>query len=66
VGRGGDRDSLHQPHGAAALQFSNLAGMHLIIYGAFLIVVMIYYSGGVAAACMTNTWPINRSPLWRF
>jgi branched-chain amino acid transport system permease protein len=45
--------------------FSNLAGLHLIIYGIILIIVMIFYSGGVAAA-YDNYLAKSDNPLWRF
>jgi branched-chain amino acid transport system permease protein len=45
--------------------FSNLAGLHLIIYGFILVIVMIYYSGGVAAA-YEKYLANNKKPLWRF
>ncbi len=45
--------------------FSNLAGLHLIIYGIILIIVMIYYSGGVALAYDTYLAKSDK-PFWRF
>ena len=45
--------------------FSTLSGLHLVIYGVFLILVMIYYSGGVAAA-YDKYLAKSDKPLWRF
>ena len=45
--------------------FSNLPGIHLVIYGLILIVVMIYYPGGVAAAYQKYLAD-PKSRFWRF
>jgi ABC-type branched-subunit amino acid transport system permease subunit len=47
----------------AKVQFSTLPGVHLVLYGLLLIVVMIYRPGGVAAAVRSfDDWIARR---WR-
>jgi branched-chain amino acid transport system permease protein len=47
---------------AMRTQFADLPGLHLVMYGLLLIVVMIYYPGGVAAALRSVGARIQR---WR-
>jgi branched-chain amino acid transport system permease protein len=44
---------------------SQLPGLNLVIYGVILIVVMVYYSGGLAALYLTLA-ARARSSFWRF
>jgi len=41
--------------------FSNLPGIDLILYGLLLILVMVYYPGGIAQACR---WALERIGSW--